>query len=383
MIVVGKGHVDRLRRPFELQGQEGFLFYARDETNGVSDVAPFFNRGRANSQFYDRRDQLTTFLQKRVDRIAAGAAVGADAASGPSDRAAERADRLSREARERHEGGLRAPRLRASGQRLQRRSRCGGRPSKRRGRARHRQRRAGEGGGLGPSGRARSRALRRRGSIRSSSCSLCWRAKRRCGTPINPSASFAASFGRRKFSTRRAALRRRPAVERDPLQGPRALRQADRDRQDRRRHPQQVRRIPVPVSRRNGASAGRDRPRAETSSRSISPITAPTKTMPRRSRRRCAADRSKSESRVAEADADARRYNNDLLVKCDAVTLCWANASEVWVRSEADKLSDWQALGRKQPVRLPEPHRGSPAIRGAQEVRKRSASCSRTANSTR
>ena len=76
MIVVGKGHVDRLRRPFELQGQEGFLFYARDETNGVSDVTPFFNRGKANSQFYDRRDQLTTFLQKRVDRIAAGAAVG-------------------------------------------------------------------------------------------------------------------------------------------------------------------------------------------------------------------------------------------------------------------------------------------------------------------
>ena len=51
---------------------------------------------------------------------------------------------------------------------------------------------------------------------------------------------------------------------------------------------------------------------------------------------------------VAEADADARRFNSDLLVKCDAVTLCWANASEVWVRSEADKLSDWQGLGRKQ-----------------------------------
>ena len=29
------------------------------------------------------------------------------------------------------------------------------------------------------------------------------------------------------------------------------------------------------------------------------------------------------------------------------MTLCWGNASEVWVRSEADRLSDWQALGRK------------------------------------
>ena len=50
---------------------------------------------------------------------------------------------------------------------------------------------------------------------------------------------------------------------------------------------------------------------------------------------------------AADSDADARRYNSDLLAKCDAVTLCWGNASEVWVRSEADRLSDWQTLGRK------------------------------------
>jgi hypothetical protein len=50
---------------------------------------------------------------------------------------------------------------------------------------------------------------------------------------------------------------------------------------------------------------------------------------------------------MAHSYADARRYNSDLLAKCDAVTLCWGNASEVWVRSEADRLSDWQALGRK------------------------------------
>jgi hypothetical protein len=52
---------------------------------------------------------------------------------------------------------------------------------------------------------------------------------------------------------------------------------------------------------------------------------------------------------MADSDADARRYNSDLLAKCDAVTLCWGNASEVWVRSKADRLSDWQALGRKGP----------------------------------
>ena len=48
------------------------------------------------------------------------------------------------------------------------------------------------------------------------------------------------------------------------------------------------------------------------------------------------------------SDAETRRYNDDLLINCDAVTLCWANASEVWVRSEADKLKDWETLGRKQ-----------------------------------
>jgi hypothetical protein len=52
---------------------------------------------------------------------------------------------------------------------------------------------------------------------------------------------------------------------------------------------------------------------------------------------------------MAHSYADARRYNSDLLAKCDAVTLCWGNASEVWVRSKADRLSDWQALGRKGP----------------------------------
>ncbi|MGH6797896.1 MAG: hypothetical protein ACREDI_05880, partial [Roseiarcus sp.] len=51
---------------------------------------------------------------------------------------------------------------------------------------------------------------------------------------------------------------------------------------------------------------------------------------------------------AAGSDAETRRYNDDLLLSCDAVTLCWANASEVWVRSEADKLKDWETLGRKQ-----------------------------------
>jgi MinD-like ATPase involved in chromosome partitioning or flagellar assembly len=48
------------------------------------------------------------------------------------------------------------------------------------------------------------------------------------------------------------------------------------------------------------------------------------------------------------SDAETRRFNNDILTKCDAVIVVWANASEVWLRSEADRLSDWKALGRKE-----------------------------------
>jgi hypothetical protein len=51
---------------------------------------------------------------------------------------------------------------------------------------------------------------------------------------------------------------------------------------------------------------------------------------------------------AAGADAETRRYNDELLVSCDAVILIWANASEVWVRSQADRLKDWEALGRTQ-----------------------------------
>jgi hypothetical protein len=74
---------------------------------------------------------------------------------------------------------------------------------------------------------------------------------------------------------------------------------------------------------------------------------------------------------AAGSDADTRRYNDDLLMNCDAVSLVWANASEVWVRSEADRLKDWERLGRKKPfVRRilivgppPAPHKEAQALR--------------------
>jgi hypothetical protein len=41
-------------------------------------------------------------------------------------------------------------------------------------------------------------------------------------------------------------------------------------------------------------------------------------------------------------------YNSKSLLECDAVALCWASASEVWVRAQASGLRDWQKLGRSQ-----------------------------------
>jgi TIR domain len=77
IIVVGKGHVDRQKRPPILQSQEGFLFYSRDGGNDVTQITPFFNRGKATTDlFFERRDDLALYLQKRVERIATSTAPG-------------------------------------------------------------------------------------------------------------------------------------------------------------------------------------------------------------------------------------------------------------------------------------------------------------------
>jgi hypothetical protein len=47
-------------------------------------------------------------------------------------------------------------------------------------------------------------------------------------------------------------------------------------------------------------------------------------------------------------DSEIKSFNGKQLAECDAVVLCWAKASEVWVRAEASGLRDWHQLGRKQ-----------------------------------
>jgi hypothetical protein len=45
---------------------------------------------------------------------------------------------------------------------------------------------------------------------------------------------------------------------------------------------------------------------------------------------------------------EIKSFNGKQLAECDAVILCWAAASEVWVRAQASGLRNWHDLGRKQ-----------------------------------
>jgi hypothetical protein len=49
------------------------------------------------------------------------------------------------------------------------------------------------------------------------------------------------------------------------------------------------------------------------------------------------------------SDVEIRNYHLKKLRECNAVALCWAHASEVWVRSQTDELKNWRQLGRKEP----------------------------------
>jgi hypothetical protein len=45
-------------------------------------------------------------------------------------------------------------------------------------------------------------------------------------------------------------------------------------------------------------------------------------------------------------DVETKSLNSKRLAECDAVVLCWASASEVWVHAQARGLRDWHQLGR-------------------------------------
>jgi hypothetical protein len=349
VVVVGKGHVDRLKRPPLLQTQEGFLFYARDDQNDVADVKPYFNRGDAcDDRFYDRRDDLAAFLQRRVDRLAEGAGTGAIATEGKQLIASPngRTIYLAKPAAD----------MEAAYSRL----------------AFELQ---GKGYTVVPevnSDIPRNAAVRDyvKTALEKAEVSVHLVGEKRGFVPdddeLDPIVKLQLKFARERAAQSAdpsgSTLRRivwapkildapdqlvGPAVERDPL---RVLERFDDQ---------------IPTDKIDGDILSKF---VEFLFQYLA------ETAPRRAPKAPANDKfevylayhgadedyagavvealRESPVRIqipaAGSDAETRRYNDDLLVNCDAVTLCWANASEVWVRSEADRLKDWETLGRKQ-----------------------------------
>ena len=68
-------------------------------------------------------------------------------------------------------------------------------------------------------------------------------------------------------------------------------------------------------------------------------------------------------------DAELRAFHRAQLQKCDAVALCWARASEPWVRSTADELKNWRELGRREPFLFRGVVTGPPPDRRKRNVR--------------
>jgi hypothetical protein len=351
-IVVGKGHVDRLKRPSLLQTQEGFLFYARDDQNDVADITPFFNRGEVKDpRFYDRRDDLAAFLQRRIDRIAEGAGTGsAAAAAQPIVSANGRTIYLAKPARDMEAAYSRlAFELQGKGfsvvpevnSDIPKDSTVLTYINDALAKAEASIHLVGEKRGFVPDDDALDPIVKLQLML----------ARERAA----PKADHTGRVFRRIVwapkilddTAQRAGPAAGPATERDPLQ----------------------------VLERFDTQVATDKIAGDILSKFIEFLFQYlTETAPRRAAKATAADKLevylsyhgadedyagaiaaalsegpvKIQIPVPDSEADARRFNDDLLMKCDAVTLCWANASEVWVRSEAEKLNDWQTLGRKQ-----------------------------------
>jgi TIR domain len=347
MIVVGKNHVDRLKRPAELQGQEGFLFYARDDQNDVSAVTPFYARGKASNRFYDRLDDLATCLQGRVDRIAACATSATTSPPqqpivAPNGRvvylakpASDMKEAYARLAFELQGKGFSVvPEVAAD---LPSDSSALGLVNDALAKAETSVHLVGEKPGFAPEGLDPILKLQLARAHDKAAATMArdpaGRVFRRIVWAPKILDAGAAAAG--------------PATERDPLQ---TLGRFDAQ---------------IATDKIDGDILSKFveflfQYLAETAPRPAVKPASGNKLQVYLSYHGCDEDYAEAVAEalrdspvkiripVPDTDADARRFNSDLLVKCDAVTLCWAQASEVWVRSEADKLTDWQGLGRKQ-----------------------------------
>jgi hypothetical protein len=346
MLVVGKGYVDRSARPPELQGQEGFLFYSRDDENNVSAITPFFNRGKCSDRFYTKLDDLAGGLQKRVAQILSGApAPQALQPSTPIVAPNGRTVFLAKPASDMKAAYVRlVTELQGKGFNVAP-DPSADMPSDKSAEAFLTDALSGaevfvhlvgDSEGFAPEGldkivklqlaRARAGAAQAEGpSGQRLNRRIVWAPKILDQGGVSPAGA---------------------AAERDPLK---ALERFD----------QQIATDKIDGDILSKFIEYLFQYLTETAPKPVVTAAAGNKLDLYLSYHSADEDYAgavaqallessvKPRIPVADSDADARRYNSDLLAKCDAVTLCWGNASEVWVRSEADRLSDWQTLGRK------------------------------------
>jgi len=345
-LVVGKGYVDRSGRPPELQGQEGFLFYSRDDENDVCAITPFFNRGKCNDRFYAELDELAGGLQKRVSQILSGApAPQTMQQTAPIVMPTGRTVFLAKPA-----GDMKAAYVRLVTE-LQ-----------------------GKGFNVAPDPSADMPSDKSAEAFLTDALS-----KAEVFVHLVGDSEGFAPEGLDKIAKLQLRLARATAA---PAEGPSGQRLNRRivwapkilDQGGAAPGGPDVERDPLKVLERFDQQIATDKIDGDILSKFIEFLfqylteTAPKPVVTAAAGNKLdlylsyhSADEDyagavaqallessvKPRIPVADSDADARRYNNDLLAKCDAVTLCWGNASEVWVRSEADRLSDWQTLGRK------------------------------------
>jgi hypothetical protein len=346
MLVVGKGYVDRSARPPELQGQEGFLFYSRDDENNVSAITPFFNRGKCNDRFYVELDDLAGGLQKRVTEILGGApAPQATQPSAPIVTPSGRTVFLAKPASDMKAAYVRlVTELQGKGFTVAP-DPSADMPSDASAEALLTNALSrsevfvhllGDSGGFAPEGLNNIVKLQLELARAKSA-----QAEGPPGQKLNRRIVWAP-----KILDQGGAAPASPGVERDPLK---ALERFD----------QQIATDKIDGDILSKFIEYLFQYLTETAPKPVVTAAAGNKLDLYLSYHSADEDYAgavaqallessvKPRIPVADSDADARRYNSDLLAKCDAVTLCWGNASEVWVRSEADRLSDWQALGRK------------------------------------
>jgi hypothetical protein len=346
MLVVGKGYVDRSARPPELQGQEGFLFYSRDDENDVSAITPFFNRGKCNDRFYAELDDLAGGLQKRVTQILSGAPAPQTAQqTAPIVAPTGRTVFLAKPASDMKPAYVRlVTELRGKGFTVAP-DPTADIPSDKSAEALLTDALSGaevfvhlvgDSGGFAPEGLDNIVKLQL-GLARAKAAP----AEGPPGQKLNRRIVWAP-----KILDQGGAAPAGPTVERDPLK---ALERFD----------QQIATDKIDGDILSKFIEYLFQYLTETAPKPVATEAAGNKLDLYLSYHSADEDYAgaiaqallessvKPRIPVAESDADARRYNGDLLAKCDAVTLCWGAASEVWVRSEADRLSDWQALGRK------------------------------------